>query len=99
MLFLRTPDSGFYMMHCIVAVIFTIIATFSMPAAAGAATTEQVEIPIPEGKLSALLYRPDGAGPFPAVIGLHGCGGVNGPGGTPTARYLDWSQRLIRAGF
>ena len=87
------------MMHRIVAVIFAIIATFSVPAATGAVTTEMVEIPLPDGKLNALLYRPDGAGPFPAVIGLHGCGGINGAAGAPTARYLDWGQRLARVGF
>lgn len=87
------------MMHRIVAVIFAIIVTFSVPVTAGAVTAEQLEIPRPDGKLNALVYRPDGPGPFPAVIGLHGCAGVNGAAETPTARYLDWGQRLVRAGF
>ena len=26
--------------------------------------------------LSGLLYRPAGSGPFPAVVGLHGCNGL-----------------------
>ena len=86
-------------MHRLVAVFFAIIATFSAPAVSGAVTTEQVEIPLPDGKLNALLFRPDGPGPFPAVIGLHGCAGINGAAGTPTARYQDWGQRLARAGF
>jgi dienelactone hydrolase len=86
-------------MHRIVVVIFALIATFSAPMMAAAVTPEQVEIPRPEGKLNALLYRPEGAGPFPAVIGLHGCGGINGPAGTPTSRYQDWGQRLADAGI
>lgn len=87
------------MMHRIVAGIFAIIVTFSVPVTAGAVTAEQLEIPRPDGKLNTLVYRPDGVGPFPAVIGLHGCAGVTGAAGTPTARYLDWGQRLARAGF
>jgi dienelactone hydrolase len=87
------------MIHRIVAVNFAIIAAFFVPMAAGAVTAEQVEISRPDGKLNALVFRPDGPGPFPAVIGLHGCAGVNGATGTPTARYLDWGQRLAHAGF
>jgi dienelactone hydrolase len=86
-------------MHRIVAGILTLIAIFSLPTVVRAAAPEQVEIPRPDGKLNALVYRPEGAGPFPAVIGLHGCGGVNNAAGTLTTRYQDWGQRLSRAGF
>ena len=86
-------------MHRIVVVLFSIIATITVPTVVRAATPEQVEIPRPDGKLNALVYRPEGAGPFPAVIGLHGCGGVNGAAGAPANRYQDWGQRLARAGF
>jgi dienelactone hydrolase len=30
-----------------------------------------------QGELSVTLYRPDGAGPFPFVVLLHGCGGLH----------------------
>jgi len=69
------------------------------PGTAGAIAPEQVEIPYPDGNLRALLYRPDGTGPFPAVIGLHGCAGIKGSSGTPTSRYLDWGERLAAAGY
>jgi dienelactone hydrolase len=39
------------------------------------------------------------AAPFPAVIGLHGCGGLSGGTVAATGRYPDWGQRLANAGF
>ena len=33
--------------------------------------------PIPGGRIQGYLAKPDGAGPFPAVIGLHGCAGMH----------------------
>src|ERR1044072_7345943 len=29
------------------------------------------------GRIQGYLAKPDGAGPFPAVIGLHSCGGMH----------------------
>jgi dienelactone hydrolase len=46
-----------------------------------------------------VLFRPDGAGPFPAVIGLHGCEGLVEKDGTLATRYRDWAQHLTAAGF
>ena len=41
-----------------------------------AAEPEHVDIPDGDLTLHATLYRPDGAGPFPAVVALHDCGGL-----------------------
>jgi dienelactone hydrolase len=53
--------------------------------------------------VSAWLYRPAGAGPFPAVVAPHGCGGlVERTGksrGALTARHADWAKRLSTAGY
>jgi dienelactone hydrolase len=38
------------------------------------------------------LWRPSGAGPFPAVVVLHGCGGVG-------AGSLSWAERLAGWGY
>jgi dienelactone hydrolase len=85
-------------MRLLVPLIVAIIVTFHAPTA-GAVTPEQVDIPFHEGNLRALLFRPEGQGPFPAVIGLHGCAGVNVGAQVPASRYQDWGQRLAKAGF
>jgi dienelactone hydrolase len=71
------------------------------PTIAGAAPAapEPVEIALDTGALKTVLFRPDGAGPFPAVVGLHGCEGLLDKDGTPAARYRDWAQHLTAAGF
>ncbi|MCU0884571.1 MAG: dienelactone hydrolase family protein [Beijerinckiaceae bacterium] len=63
------------------------------------AQPEMVRIPAEEVELVAALYRPSGPGPHPAVIALHGCGGLFNRSGAPTARHADWGQRLADAGF
>ena len=44
--------------------------------------------------LTGFLYRPDGAGPFPAAVGLHGCSGLVGRDGRPFSTFRDWGERL-----
>ena len=43
-------------------------------------------------QLRGSLYRPDGSGPFPAVVALHGCGGM-GP------RLHQWASTLQQWGY
>lgn len=51
--------------------------------------------------LEGLLYRPAGDGPHPAMVLLHGCGGLyRGRSGTePTARHQEWAERFAAAGY
>jgi dienelactone hydrolase len=72
-------------------------ATFTAAGAQPAA--QQVDIPLGSGVLHAQLFKPDGAGPFPTVIALHGCGGLNGQSDQIQPRYLDWAERLLNAGY
>jgi poly(3-hydroxybutyrate) depolymerase len=58
--------------------LITLIAAGSLAAAAPLPPPQQVDISAPEGVLHAQLYRPEGNGPFPTVIALHGCGGLGG---------------------
>lgn len=58
-----------------------------------------VDIPAGNTTLKARLYQPDGDGPFPAVIGLHGCTGLITSNGTVATRYRDWGERLRKSGF
>jgi dienelactone hydrolase len=58
----------------------------------------QVDIPSSSGMLHAQLYKPDGAGPFPVVIALHGCGGLAGVSEPVQPRYREWAEQLLRSG-
>jgi dienelactone hydrolase len=75
---LRTAVTG----PAAVALVFWCIASF-LVADALAASLERVEFegaskPLTRGdRIQAFLAKPDGTGPFPAVIGLHGCGGMH----------------------
>ena len=48
--------------------------------------------------LDGTLFRPAGAGPHPAVVFLHGCGGLLNRQGRMVAREADWAGRLTAAG-
>ncbi|WP_322517883.1 dienelactone hydrolase family protein [Rhodopseudomonas palustris] len=67
-------------------------------AAVAAPAPEIVNISAAEGKLSAFLFRPHGDGPFPAVVALHGCGGLVGRSGAIRPRYADWARQLLKSG-
>jgi dienelactone hydrolase len=49
--------------------------------------------------LDGWLLRPEGPGPFPAIVALHGCAGLFRSGGKLAPRDLDWARRLVAAGF
>jgi dienelactone hydrolase len=67
-------------------------------AATPAAAAEPIDIGEGAAALNAILYRPQGAGPFPAVIGLHGCAGMYSRPGQFVRRFADWGERLSKAG-
>jgi dienelactone hydrolase len=50
-------------------------------------------------KLKGFVYRPEGKGPFPAIVAMHSCDGLGGAGSPVAARYADWGDRLAAAGF
>jgi len=55
---------------------------------------EGVNFPVKESlALTGKLYRPEGAGPFPAVVLMHGCAGVSGD------NSLEVSDLLRDAGY
>lgn len=69
-----------------------------MSAAHAAPAPQPVDIPLASGVLHAQLYKPEGAGPFPTVIALHGCDGLSGHSDSVLPRYRDWAERLLKAG-
>ncbi len=79
-------------------VLTALIAAGSPAAAAPLQTPQQVDIPAPEGVLRAELYKPEGGGPFPTVIALHGCGGLGGHSEAVLPRYRDWAEWLLKEG-
>lgn len=50
-------------------------------------------------ELNALMYRPQGPGPFPALVLLHGCGGMYTSSGYITASYRYWAELLALEGY
>ena len=89
--------------------IFTLLTAAAVTISAGhalvshalaAGSPEAIEIPQKEGgRLKAMLFRPEGQGPFPAVVALHNCTGLNNSAGTFGARYRDWGERLAKNGY
>src|SRR3974390_2724505 len=74
-------------------------ATHAGPTAAAPPAPVPTEIAQDNGTLKAVLFRPGGSGPFPAVVGLHSCAGLIDRGGAVRSRYRDWAQHLAQAGF
>ena len=64
------------------------------------AAIEEVRIPGGNVELVARIYRPDGAGPFPAIVMMHGCSGMwLRDGVTPTANYRSWAEHFQSHGY
>ncbi len=52
-----------------------------------------------KGPFTAQLLRPSGAGPFPAIVAMHGCGGLLTSKGQLRSREMDWAERVVAAGY
>jgi dienelactone hydrolase len=60
---------------------------------------DRISFPSQDGtQVTGWLQKPDGNGPFPAVVALHGCSGLWTKGAL-NARHADWGDRLQAAGF
>src|SRR3982751_5848146 len=78
-----------------------------MGAGAPAQAQEKVSFPSMDADLkggapttvTGYLYKPEGAGPFGAVIALHGCNGAIDEKGTVRELYGAWGERLSEAGY
>src|SRR3984957_6246775 len=81
------------------AIIALAFLAAALPAEAAAVPVPQaVEIPSGAAVLHAQLFRPEGNGPFPVVIALHGCGGLSGHSEPVQVRYRDWAEDLLKDG-
>jgi dienelactone hydrolase len=88
--FLRTSP----MRLRLTALFLTLLTSFAHASPA----PQQVDIPLAAGVLHAQLYKPEGEGPFPTVIALHGCGGLGSHSEPVQPRYRDWALQLLKAG-
>ncbi|MBP2300023.1 dienelactone hydrolase family protein [Azospirillum picis] len=76
-------------------------------AAVGVHAEEIVRFPSADGDLtggaptmlSGRLLRPSGSGPHPAVVMLHGCGGLYARSGRVSPRHVWWATHLQRQGY
>lgn len=66
---------------------------------AAAPAPQQVDLPLPSGiVLRAYWLQAQGGGPHPAVLALHGCGGLYNSKGDLSQRYREAFERLHAAG-
>ena len=76
-----------------------VLAFFLAGEIAKAGGPEPVEFRDGDIALKAVVYRPEGGGPFPAVIAMHDCSGLTNASGTIESKYREWAQLLVRNGF
>ena len=80
------------------ALFLTLFAVTFAAVAAPLPAPREVDIPSARLILHAQVYKPDGAGPFPTVIALHGCGGLAGQSEPVLRRYREWARLLLKTG-
>lgn len=49
--------------------------------------------------LNGYLFKPEGSGRHPALVFLHGCGGLRNSRGQIESRETDWAMRFTRLGY
>src|SRR5215813_2588396 len=89
--------------------VFALLAAFlGLQAALGTLRAEEsVHFPSQDADIThgaptmieAKLYKPEGPGPFPAVVGLHGCAGRDAKDGRPNSRFRMWTPLLVSLGY
>src|SRR5579871_5691248 len=79
-------------------IAFLSLVAVVAPVLAAPVAPREVEIAEGSVTLRAQLFKPDGNGPFPTVIALHGCGGLGGRSEAVLPRYRDWAERLLKEG-
>ena len=76
--------------------LLCVLAFVGLPAWAGG---EAVTLPGADLELKGLLYRPEGRGPFPAIVMLHGCSGMWTRSGKPLPSYESWAEHFRDLGY
>jgi dienelactone hydrolase len=87
-----------------ISIIAHALLAFILSAATGQAADQKISRITSHAKdtqtINGYLLRPKGKGPFPAVVALHGCGGLwKRNSRVLTSRHADWGKRLQKAGY
>jgi poly(3-hydroxybutyrate) depolymerase len=88
--------------HALWALALSWLVSSAAGAASGTQWVEFAALKEFEGtpvQLKALVHRPEGTGPFPAIVLLHGCGGMFTTAREITSSYRYWSELLSERGF
>jgi dienelactone hydrolase len=83
------------------AMFVVLLAVWTPALAAETVSFPSLDGPLTGGKptlLRGLLMKPDGVGPFPAIVALHGCNGLFKEGAL-VARQAAWAQLLTSHGY
>ncbi|USG62126.1 dienelactone hydrolase family protein [Sneathiella marina] len=88
-----------YIAEFVILVCFSTTLIVSLPVSASQ-SYENVEFPSLDGttELKGFLAYPKNKGPWPAVIMLHGCGGL-GYSGSVKSSYSSWARQFTAAGL
>src|ERR1700751_3474852 len=86
------------LMRVLAAIAGLMLIAATQAAPAGAPLPNPVEIPSGNVPLRPQLFKPEGDGPFPTVIALHGCGGLSTRAEPVLTRYRDWAEQLVKSG-
>jgi dienelactone hydrolase len=85
---------------CSMMLVATAVAIAASRAHALAPETVTIDSALAsKGPFTAQLLRPSGAGPFPAIVAMHGCGGLLTNKGQLRSREMDWAERFVAAGY
>jgi dienelactone hydrolase len=79
--------------------ILAIVAVGLIGIALAAAAPDAVDIPDGNLTLHGMIYRPEGAGPFPAIVAMHDCGGLEPRPLAEAQVYTEWARLLVADGF
>jgi dienelactone hydrolase len=85
--------------------IFLFVSSLAAPLPAKAWTVQPQKVAFLNAQgimLTGWIFKPGGAGPFPAVVMMHGCAGVysySDPARGINSLYREWGDRLIADGY
>jgi dienelactone hydrolase len=85
----------------LMAMLSALLVALSPALAEETVSFPSLDGPVTGGKptmLRGLLVKPDGTGPFPAIVALHGCGGLFRDGAL-VPREAAWAQLLMTHGY